>query len=309
MKIRKGFVTNSSSSSFLVFDVKNMELYRYLMSLNITIENAEAGHFTGAMRVVLPSGEAMEIDMDMGEYLPSADGTSSLSAWIMAVLLWEIEDVWPAKEEDEYSEFTLELVKLLKEKGVLTLSDNVLEWDRGCVRSDLLRFDAMDASVESAHVEMNSGFEGEVQHLEYLVSKNGYTLSIVGEDEDGGFEGHLLEGARVYVAENVDNREDVIEFIENEDGILADKIDGSVDYVVCDENKSETTVFNLADDFCIPVISSQGFYHRFGGMEDEVDEEEAFDDLYECTFDGGFYDAFYMYGVGEVTRIKPQSTD
>ena len=43
MKFRTDFVTNSSDSSFLTFNIKNKKLYDFLTKLGIKIENVKEG--------------------------------------------------------------------------------------------------------------------------------------------------------------------------------------------------------------------------------------------------------------------------
>ena len=309
MKFRTDFVTNSSSSSFLIFNVKHPELYNFLTALGLKIEGADDGEFNDGMTFILPSGEKFELYCEEADWLPSPTDCSSVSSWIMEILLCEIENVYPAKELDEYSDFTMELLKLLNEKSILTLSEEEVEnWDRDMLDSKLTEFDKMDKSLEKAEVEINTGFEGEVCTLETFSSHNGYSLSIYSGDCE--YEAEDLSKLKIFIHDtniSTEAKERLIEFIQQNKGTVVNTLSEDTDYVVCDDFNLEDETTNFAKSVCIPIISEQGFMYHFGAtspLYDEDNDEDVYNMLYECTWEGGYDYMFHRYGIGNVIRHK-----
>ena len=316
MKFRSDFVTNSSSSSFITFNIKNPTLLSYLQSLGIKFSNSSEGEFSDATEITLPSGEHMEMwEIEDAEFLPSCT-EYPLHVWIVGAMLHEIESVYPAKELDEYEEFTLALIKLLNDAGLIQLDmDNTEEWDREKMMEQLmLSLAHMQSTTESAEMELTSGFEGEICFADYLAANNGYELIIsalgdeYGENEDNE---RSLDGMKVAITgktEYFENREELIEFIESLGGIVVSGVSGNTDLLVCNNLEEESSKMKKAKEFCVPVISEEGLIRRYDdisafGVED--DEGEIYDELFECTYEGDFYTMFHRYGIGSVTRIKP----
>ena len=95
------------------------------------------------------------------------------------------------------------------------------------------------------------------------------------------------------------------------------EITDDVDYVVCDNLDICKEDEDKIDKWCIPIISSIGFRCRFrmNGEENKENEENSFfdmlnddiyEELYECTYTGDYYEMFYQYGMGKVIRKTPQ---
>ena len=303
MKVRTDFVTNSSSSSFIVFDIHHPTLFEMLNRFGIEIRNTDKNHFTESMEVVLPSGESMNFwDME-ADYLTSCDDTSSISNWVLSVILNEIESVWPAKEMDDYSDFTLELLNLLNEKEITNFDmENCKEWDKELLDKELSKLDGMDSEIITADVEFNAGFEGEIIQLEYMSMKNGCYLHIT-VGEAGECEIEPLDDLNIFVVDDdIEHMSIIEEIVKSNNANIVKEISKNVDYIICNNKNRNKSIIEMAEDFCIPVISEKGFICRFSGENLFEEDEDIFDRLFECTYEGDFYEVFYKYGIGEVFR-------
>ena len=177
MKFRTDFVTNSSSS-FLAFNVKNEVLVDSLSNLGIRFERTPNGVFSDQMSIVLPSGESTVIECENSS-LTTLDECTSISVWIISLLLWEIGIY---QENDDFSDFDKELISLLNEAGITHLEwTDIEKWDRDIVIEKELspRFDPMDGYIEKATIEHTKGWEGgEVGPCIYTEVNNGQRISI-----------------------------------------------------------------------------------------------------------------------------------
>lgn len=297
MKFRTDFVTNSSDSSFLTFNVKNKALFQCLTNLGIKFEETKENEFSDTMRIVLPSGESTEIDGGENWSLPYVDDCPSISAWIVALLLWEVEDVYPAKEEDEYSEFSKELIALLNEADITHLDWEAVEyWSRDKMMEDLsAKFDQMDGDIEEASIEHTYGFEGEVGPCIYTEVHNGKRLSVNYSNQDG-IETEDCDGLKFVVTGKLkyfENRDEIVEAIEDMGGSVSDSISKNTDYLICNDIHSTSSKMKKAKELGISVLTELAFIRRFCDPEDFddiSDNDEVGEDAWDMTYEGDVLD-------------------
>ena len=308
MKFRTDFVTNSSDSSFLTFNIQNKALFDCLTSLGIKFENVEGG-FDDSMVITLPSGESEEIDGFNNWSLPYVTDFHSVSAWLVSMLLWEIEDVDPPKEEEEYSDFSRELIDIFNKADITHLDWEAVEsWSRDEMVEDLeAKFGAMDAEMESAEIEHTYGFEGEVGPAIYMEVQQGQRMTV---EYNGDIETQDAEDLRFVVTGKLryfENREAIVESIEDKGGVVTESISKKTDYLICNDVESQTSKLKKAKALGIPVLSEAAFIRRFCDddelealreqAEDADDEfeglkdlDDVFDEAWDLSSCGGVLD-------------------
>ena len=297
MKFRTDFVTNSSDSSFLAFNIKNKKLFEALTGLGITFKSVKDGEFSDRMKIVLPSGESDFIDGGENWSLPYFSDTDSISAWLVAAILWEVESIHPQKEADEYSDFARELIDLLNNADITHLDWEAVEtWSREAVITDLEKaFGSMDEAIEEAHIEHTYGFEGEVGPCLYTEIKDGSRMSVKYYDTDD-IETENCEGLTFVVTGKLrfyENRDELVAFIEESGGRVAESVSKNTDYLICNDVKSASSEMKKARELGISILSEAAFIRRFGDpdeFDDLLDEDELGEEAWEVTYEGGVLD-------------------
>ena len=168
MKFRTDFVTNSSDTSYISFNVKNHKLYDFIESLGIKINSKGDGVLDDSMEIVLPSGM---VGRDNGEaQLRTSASKDSISKWIMLCIQnFELDDVDGLIEEREDT-------------------DEDFDWDEKCDEyleafrdelSELLTGNAinqaasMDDGIEYRTIRHEEGFEGTIYISEEIDIRDG----------------------------------------------------------------------------------------------------------------------------------------
>ena len=300
MKFRTDFVTNSSDTGFVVFNVKNKALFKRLTSLGIRFEKTKKGRFSDRMRIVLPSGASENfLSCDTWAF-PYVDNYESISAWIVATLLWEIEYVcndYPPDDDDEHSAFTMELIDLLNNANITHFdweADEDREIDR--MMEDIsAAFDQMDDDLEEAEIEQTYGFEGDVGPCIYIEAHDGQRLRVKYYN-NSKIETEDCEGLKFSVAGKLKyfkNREAITAAIEKMGGSVVERVSRNTDYLICNDIKSGFSNLEKAKSIGISVLTELAFIRRFCDVDkfDGIkDENEIGNDSWELTTEGEVLD-------------------
>lgn len=295
MKFRTDFVTNSSDSSFLTFNIKNKRLFDVLTGLGIKFRNVKDGEFSDKMVIELPSGKTATIDAGEDWDLPCFTESGSISAWLVSILLWEIE------EED--FDFGRELMKLSNKADITHLDWKAVEaWSGGDADAAELEkaFDAMDGDIEEGRIEHVYGFEGEVGPCLYAEIKDGKRM-IASYSNTEEIETEDCDGMKFVVTGKLkffESRDEIVEFIEDAGGTVSDTVSKNTDYLICNDVNSNSSKMKKAKELGIDILPEVAFIAKFADFDDFDDFEEALDaDAWDLTFRGGVLDFAIEHGT------------
>lgn len=296
MKFRTDFVTNSSDSSYLAFNIKNKRLFEALTGLGIKFRKVNDGSFSPRMIIELPSGETARFADTEPWLLPYFSNMNSISAWLVAAILWEFNRC-SLEEKDDYSDFARELIDLLNEADITHWDWEAVDtWSRQeAVVADLEKaFGAMDGDIEEASVEHTYGFEGEVGPCLYTEIKDG-TRMLVHYENSSAIVTEDCDGLKFVVTGELkffESKEKIVQFIEDAGGSVTKRVSKNTDYLICNDVHTNSSELKKARKLGISVLSEAAFIRRFGnpedfeGFEDFLNEGELYEDAWGMCCDG-----------------------
>ena len=168
MKFRTDFVTNSSDTSYISFNVKNQKLYDFIGSLGIKVNSEGNGILSDSMEIILPSGLVGRNDGEA--QLRTAASKDSISKWIMLCIKnFELDDVDGLVEEREYSEEDFdwdeacdEYLESFRDELSAIITWNVIDHAA-----------SMDDAFEYGAIHHEEGFEGTIYMSEEIDIRKG----------------------------------------------------------------------------------------------------------------------------------------
>ena len=290
MKFRTDFVTNSSSSSYVAFSIKDKALYDRLLEHGLHIEDTEDGVLRSKMSYALPSGlgfDMKELYDVSGHFNSDISPKDELSPWLMDFMNGMLQmNLYGELEENADED---EDVEELYEEAVGEVS--------ACMDS----LPASDCEIEEGYIESNYGEEGEINHLAYAEIHNGRRLNInssgyptVKKDTCSGHEFVLCGEDDVFPA-----RDEMVGLIVQQGGTVAENVSVHTYYLVCSNVDSKKPAMQTARELCVPIISKEAFLAIFS--PESIERQYHEDDAWKLTCIGGLYTHFSKTGEGEVS--------
>lgn len=296
-----------AENCYMDFRVKNKKLFDALTNLGLKFSGVDDGEFCNEMEIELPSGEMDVIDGCENWELPYLTDAKTISAWLVATILWEVQEVYPSKEFDDYTPFAIELAELLNDAGIAHLDvDEIDTWSRGDLINDLEKaFGSMDDDIEEAHIEHTYGFEGEVGPCIYAEVKDGQRMNVYYSNSDK-IATEDCEGLQFVIdgeLKHFECREELTEFIEGKGGFISDDVTGSTSYLICNDVKSGSSNMKKTKELGIAILSEATFIRRFADPKNFglLAEDKICKESWSLTYRGGVLDFVMRNGTGSIT--------
>ena len=160
----------------------------------------------------------------------------------------------------------------------------------------------MDADIEEAEIEHAYGYEGALSFGDYTEIKNGERI-VVDYFGDDLIEREECDGLKFVVTGKLkyfENREAIVEFIENEGGTVTDSISKKTDYIICNDINTTSSKMKKAKELGIPLLSEAAFIRRFADpddFEDLISDEDLCEEAWNLSMYEGVLDFAVENGI------------
>lgn len=164
--------SREDESTYFYFE--NRVFFEYLEKIGLRLRRNKyirKGRFYYGMYIILPSGKRIDFPYDI--YYPRFCSDSSVSAWFISFLLWEIGWDQPIRSIDELEDTTPELIKVLNDAGILNLDWNDYDkWNQYELVEQLHVIDHYDAFLTCALIEHTNCYDYYLGHCKRVTFKN-----------------------------------------------------------------------------------------------------------------------------------------